>query len=192
MMIRKIALVVVTAVTTTAQVPTPKAPMPIDHIDIDAAKNYWSNEVLKKVAAADRTMTCDDKSLGQHQEMNVYCNLVGNLLDPTAVPVFFSIYATQDKSLLSGFISEVANSNLGTQLGSSSSSPGTATVAERAGYSSVLGLALETGAVTQSVSGSTLNLQANSLSLYRFLANQTCFSTVPMAPCPAKVRGLRY
>jgi hypothetical protein len=52
-------------------------------------------------------------------------------------------------------------------------------VAERSGYSSVLGLALEAGAVTQSSSGNTLTLQANSLSLYRFLANQYVFQYCP-------------
>ena len=158
-------LAVFAAATAAAQVP-----VPIDHIDIGAARTQYSS-----VPAVDRSIACDDPRLSQHAQVDIYCNLLGNILDPTSVPVDFAIFATQDQTLLSGFISGIANSNLGTELSSSASAPGTDSIAKRSGYSDVLGLALESGAVTQSVSGATLNLSTNSLSLYRFFSNQEVF-----------------
>ncbi|HTS27068.1 MAG TPA: hypothetical protein VMH81_14430 [Bryobacteraceae bacterium] len=144
--------------------------VPIDHIDIGAARKAFSG-----LPAGERNIACDDPALAQHRPALQYCSLIRNLVDPTAATVSFAIFATQDQSLLSSFISGVADSNLGTHLGSSASSPGTATLVERTGFSDVLGLAVESGAVTQSVSGTTINLQANALSLYRFVANEDVF-----------------
>jgi hypothetical protein len=124
-------------------------------------------------------MRCDDPARAAHPQLDTYCSLVANLLDPKLTSVYFALFATQDESLLSSFLSSVADSNLGTHLGSIVSSPGTTNVAERSGYSSVLALSLQSGAVTQSVSGNTLTLQANSLSLYRLLANQYVFQYCP-------------
>ena len=153
-----------------AQTPPLSVPVPLNRIDIQAARTAFS-----AVPVGDRTIACDSPTLVQHKEALTYCTLVRNLLDPTASTVSFAIFAMKDQSLLSAFISGVADSNLGTHLGSSVSSPGTTNAVERTGYSDVLGLALESGAITNNVSGSTLDLQANALSLSRFLTNQDVF-----------------
>jgi len=151
-----------------------QTPLPVRTIAIGAARQAFT-----RVPPADRGMACTDPARATHHELDDYCTLLANLLDPKAATVSFAIYATQDESLLSQFLSSIADSNLATHLGSMISSPGTTNVAERTGYSSVVGLALEAGAVTQSSSGNTLTLQANSLSLYRFLANQYVFQYCP-------------
>jgi hypothetical protein len=165
MMPRILPIGLFAVITAAAQVP-----MPIDRISIDAARSAFS-----AVPAADKAIACDAAGLAQHPAVLQYCTLIRNLVDPTSETVSFAIFATQDQSLLSSLISGIADSNLGTHLGAGAAAPGTVSAVERAGYSDVLGLALESGAVTQSVSGSTLNIQANSLSLYRFLANQDVF-----------------
>jgi hypothetical protein len=151
-----------------------QTPMPVQTIPIQAAR-----QAFEKVPAADRGLACDDPARASRTELDTYCSLLANLLDPKSATVYFALYATQDESLLSSFLSSLADSNLGTHLGSIVSSPGTTNVAERSGYSSVLGLALESGAVTQSSSGNTLTLQANALSIYRLLDNQYVFQYCP-------------
>jgi hypothetical protein len=63
---------------------------------------------------------------------------------------------------------------------------GSASVAAKTGLAGVLGLALETGAVTQTLSQNVMTLRANADGLGRFLTNQEIF-----APCIGEPDGCR-
>ncbi len=176
MTIKSLTCGALAALSLSAQTPVPKTfsvPVPVNTIDIRVARSAF-NDVPK----ADLAIGCD-VPLDGHPELSRFCGLIRNLVDPPSSTVFFAMYATQDQSLWSSFLSGVADSNLGTHLGSNPGAPGTANAVERSGYIDVLRLALESGAITDSVSGTTLNLQANSLSLYRLLVNKDVFQYCP-------------
>ena len=73
----------------------------------------------------------------------------------------------------------MAETRLDVHNGASATGVGTTNAAVRAGIVDLLGIAIESGAITQSVNGSALTLQANALSLERFATNQDVFAVCP-------------
>jgi hypothetical protein len=126
----------------------------------------------------------------------IYCGNLNALFNPTTLQVAFASYVVSkaDGSLLKAgiqsFLSSAAESRIDTQNGASSGGSGTTSVVERSGISDVLGVAIESGAVTQSVSGTNLTLQGNALSLYRFLRGTEVFQYCPEgnAGCQGKLQ----
>jgi hypothetical protein len=116
-------------------------------------------------------------------QLNDLCLYVYSLISPNQAQVPFAYYVVNkadpldplNKSSILSFLSKAAESRIDSQNGGPSSSGGTTSVVERSGISDVLGAALESGAVTQSVSGSTLTLQGNALSIERFVTGQDVF-----------------
>jgi len=131
----------------------------------------------------DKKIACAD-SIG-HYDVQIYCLNLHALFFPTTLPVSFASYmvAKQDPSVLesaiNSFLSSAAESRIDSQNGASAGGSGTTSAVERSGISDVLGVALEAGAVTQTVSGSNLTLQGNALSLYRFATSQEVFQYCP-------------
>ena len=143
-------------------------------IEINAVRNS-----AQKLTPSEKTITCKD-AVG-HANVITLCQTLRHLVGPDQVQVWFAVYVLQqqdqlvDKSAVASFLSSAAESRIDTQNGAPSSTPGTTSVVERSAISDVLGAALESGAVTQSVSGSTLTLQGNALSLDRFVSGQEVF-----------------
>jgi len=138
-----------------------------------------------KLAAGDQSTSCTTTGISFSNALLTYCQHLSDLFDPTSLEVAFASYvvAQSDGSLLKAgiesYLASAADSRIDTQNGASSGGSGTTSVAERSGISDVLGIALEAGGVTQSVSGTNLTLQANALSLYRFLTSQNVFQYCP-------------
>jgi hypothetical protein len=103
------------------------------------------------------------------------------MFEPTMLQVAFASYEVnkKDSSGVLSFLASAADSRIDTQNGASASGSGTTSVVERSGISDVLGVALEAGGVTQTVSGTNLTLQGNALSLERFLSHQDVFQYCP-------------
>jgi hypothetical protein len=126
-----------------------------------------------KLAPEEAAIACKDE-VG-HPNVQGLCNKLRHLVGPDQIQVGFAMYVLRkqdklfDASGLFSFLASAAESRIDTQNGASSSGSGTTSVVERSGISDVLGAALEAGAVTQSVNGSSLTLQGNALSLKRFL-----------------------
>jgi hypothetical protein len=115
----------------------------------------------------------------------IYCGDLNALFNPTSLEVAFASYVVskQDegplKAGVQSFLATAADSRIDTQNGASSNGSGTTSAVERSGISDVLGVALEAGAVTQTINGTNLTLQGNALSLYRFLSSQEVFQYCP-------------
>jgi hypothetical protein len=130
-------------------------------------------DAAAKLTPPERAITCEDKS--RPPNVADLCNKLRHLVGPDQIQVGFAMYALRkqdslfDASGLFSFLASAAESRIDSQNGASSGGSGTTSVVERSGISDVLGAALEAGAVTQSVSGSSLTLQGNALSLKRFL-----------------------
>jgi hypothetical protein len=138
-------------------------------IQIDAVRT-----ALKALDPGDRDIKCSDPKAKSITKVVALCDALENLVGPDLIPVSFTVYALgHDKSSAMSFLASAAESRLDTQNGATSGGSGTTSVVERSGISDVLGAALEAGAVTQSVSGATLTLQGNALSLVRFLTPNT-------------------
>jgi len=148
---------------------------------------YKVREAYKDLPASEQNVTCQaaDADRVHHRDVFIYCEDLRSLFFPSRLQVAFASYmvAKQDSSLLKSgvlsFLSSAAESRIDLQNGASNGASGTTSVVERSGISDVLGVALEAGAVTQTVSGSNLTLQGNALSLYRFAAGQEVFQYCP-------------
>lgn len=141
-----------------------------------------ARDVFTSLPAADRAAPCVN---GASADVFTYCRDLEALFDPRTLEVAFASYVVskQDESALKAgvesFLATAADSRIDTQNGASSNGSGTTSVVERSGISDVLGVALEAGAVTQSISGTNLTLQGNALSLYRFLGGAPVFQYCP-------------
>jgi hypothetical protein len=146
---------------------------------------------VKALDAGDRDIKCSDPNAASNAKVAKLCDELRHIVGPDQLQVSFTVYALgRDKSSVMSFLASAAESRLDTQNGANSSGSGTTSVVERSGISDVLGAALEAGAVTQSVNGSTLTLQGNALSLVRFLTpNTEVFQYCPDAKpdCDGKV-----
>jgi hypothetical protein len=151
----------------------------LNQATIDAVQTSYG-----ALSQTERANTCPSGPSAPSAAQVTYCLAMRNLLDPRRAGNEGSIaqfilqqkatdMATADVSGLSSFLSQVAANRLDVQNSASSNASGSSSVAERAGISDVLGIALDAGAVTQSVNGSALTLNGNALSLYRFVTNPT-------------------
>jgi hypothetical protein len=126
-------------------------------------------------------VSCLDAAVPQHPRLILFCDALQEVLDPNLNARPFAIYVLSKQnglfnfSQLSSFLSTVADTRIDQHNGATTADSGSTNAVVRAGISSVLGVALESGAMTQSVSGSTLTLQGNALSLSRFLQGQDVF-----------------
>lgn len=114
-----------------------------------------------------------------------YCLAVKNMLHPSANQLEFAALiaapsSTAVNSIFGPFLASVAANRIDVQNGADAKNPGSNSAVVRAGVSDVLGVALDAGAITQTVNGSTLTLQANGLSLYRFATGQQVFKFCAM------------
>ena len=114
-----------------------------------------------------------------------FCSPLEDLLDPRKAErrFAFSVLRSRNPGLESSqilsLLSAVAETRLDVHNGASATGVGTTNAAVRAGIVDLLGIAIESGAITQSVNGSALTLQANALSLERFATNQDVFAVCP-------------
>jgi hypothetical protein len=135
----------------------------------------------QQLSEADKKSSCD--TANRSDGLTIFCDFLADLLSPKSSPVAFAYYVVNkenpnnrlSESGILSFLASVAESRLDTQNAASTGSSGTTSVAERSGISDVLSAALESGAVTQTVNGSSLTLQGNALSLYRFVGHQDVF-----------------
>jgi|CZKX01.1.fsa_nt_gi hypothetical protein len=147
-------------------------------------------EEYASLTASDQKISCVDAT--GHPDLLIYCGDLRALFLPTGLQVAFASYmvAKQEPSALKSgvlsFLSSAAESRIDSQNGASSNGSGTTSVVERSGISDVLGVALESGGVTQTVSGTNLTLQGNALSLYRFVRGQEVFQYCPQEKANCK------
>lgn len=152
-------------------------------------------EKYTRLSPNDQKTPCGDPTATP--AVNTYCDDLAGLFLPTELQVSFARYmvAKQEgdtlKSEFLSFLSSAAESRIDSQNGASSSGSGTTSVVERSGISDVLGVALESGGVTQTVSGTNLTLQGNALGLYRFVGNQEVFQYCPAEKpnCRGELKG---
>jgi hypothetical protein len=121
---------------------------------------------------------CSATDLAKFPSALEYCRQLRNIVDPSSAQSAFAIYFLRE-SLLNAFLGAVADSRLDEHNGASTSGAGTTSAVVRAGISDVVGLALESGAITQTQNGSSLTLQGNALSIERFLTGQDVFESCP-------------
>jgi hypothetical protein len=137
------------------------------------------NTAYNKLAPNNKTVICGPTNVSPSATDDTanYCRQLQAVMAPGSRRVEFAALVDVQgtsvaKQAFNSALSSYAGSRLDVQNSAPPGSPGSTSAAERAGISSVLGAALDAGAVTQSVSGSTLTLQANALSLARFLEGQ--------------------
>jgi hypothetical protein len=137
-------------------------------------------EGFANLSASDKGTSCPPAP-GASNAVKIYCFNLDALFNPTTLQISFAHYVVSrtDGSGVLSFLATAAESRIDTQNGVSSSGAGTTSVVERSGISDVLGVALEEGAVTQTISGTNLTLQGNALSLYRFLNRDEVFQYCP-------------
>ena len=107
----------------------------------------------------------------------VRLNALGLLADVPSFATYALLKSTlsdteRAKAGAKGFLQFLEARRLDEQLGAGSSSSGTNSVASRAGFTDIINLAIEAGAITQSANGSSATFQANALSLERFVLGQ--------------------
>jgi len=124
---------------------------------------------LKKFTAAQRTDIRDALQIDNHALAFVYY-----ALPPASV-----------QSAFKDFLKTIESARVDQQVGANPSTGGATSVVAKAGGTSLLSLALETGALTQTVDQNVTTLHANGDGLYRFLTNQ---EVIPIcasgdAPC---------
>src|SRR5262249_21570703 len=102
-----------------------------------------------------------------------------DLLDPGKQPGPFANFVYTNlgpkdaaQRRLASFLATVADDRMDVQNSAPPNSSGTSSAVVRAGASDVLALALDAGAITQTVNGSSLTLQTNALSFYDFLTGR--------------------
>ena len=146
-------------------------------IQIQAVRDKFAS-----LSANDKAAPC---AAGASKDVLIYCGNLNALFNPTSLEVAFASYVVSKtdgsflKAGIESYLASAADSRIDTQNGASSSGSGTTSVVERSGISDVLGVALEAGAVTQTISGGSLTLQGNALSLYRFLIGREVFQYCP-------------
>lgn len=93
--------------------------------------------------------------------------------------VAFAYYALPPSALTNSFkqfLQSAARARLDEQIGSSPSAAGSTSVVSKTGLTSLVSMAIETGAVSQTIDQTVLTLRANADGLARFLSNQDVFS----------------
>src|SRR5689334_8406386 len=124
----------------------------------------------KNLTPAERTAQENDLA----NPLNPLTIQLSEVADVRRNVAYFARYVAAKQGLISAdnlgaFLGQLQQDRLDVQNGAGAGNPGTTSIFTRAGASEVLGIALESGAVTQSVSGQSLTLSANALSLYRFV-----------------------
>lgn len=115
------------------------------------------------------------------ESMKKFCFRLNGLVDLNRQRQAFAEYVlsgstlsndAQAKAAFGAFLRFAESKRLDEQFGASVAGSGTSSIASRVGITDVLNMAVESGAVTQSTNGNSATLQANTLSLYRFLVGQ--------------------
>lgn len=106
------------------------------------------------------------------------------------VPYILLVSDPQGK-LLGNFRSQVQEWRTDVQVGSTASSPGTTSLASLGSVPSLLGLAVENGALTQTTSGTSVTLRTNPTGLITALTKQRYAASGPDADQDAVVKFLR-
>jgi hypothetical protein len=147
----------------------------------DIAKDLGeANASYQKLSVDAKKIDCTDSAnaakITADTDLGDFCQELSNIVNPFVGAQRFSGYIAGQRTQFLQFLASAAESRLDVQNGASASGSGTTSAIVRGGISDVLGLALENGAVTQSVSGSTLTLNGNALSLARFIKGESPFS----------------
>ncbi len=133
----------------------------------------------------------DSKAAGKPLAARDFANDLNHLdlHDPDARVKFITVLAPQlaESAAVSTFVSKVAASGaladagqqrLDRQLAPNSASSGTTSLVSKAGSAELLALALDTGALTRSVNGTTATLSTNADQLFRLITNNNPDCTV--------------
>jgi hypothetical protein len=102
--------------------------------------------------------------------------------DPDQHPLAFVYYALPPVSVQSAFkdfLKTIFSARLDQQVGANPSSGGGSGVVSKAGLPSLLSVAIEAGALTQTIDQNVTTLHANGDGLYRFVTNQ---EVIPICP----------
>lgn len=124
--------------------------------------NYFDLSVIINLpAAATRNARRDDMAdaLGTHNYAFVYYALPPSTLSDS----------------FKEFLQSAEKTRVDQQIGSSASAGGSTSTASKTGLATLLGFALESGAVTQTIDQNVATLRANADGLVRFLSNQELF-----------------
>jgi hypothetical protein len=115
-----------------------------------------------------------------------------DLTNPKAVAKFITVTGTTvalDTALAaasSDALSSSGQQRLDRQTSPSSAASGTTALVSKAGSAEILSLALDTGAVTQSVNGTTSTLNTNADQLFRLITGSNPDCTVQVGPCKSR------
>jgi hypothetical protein len=84
------------------------------------------------------------------------------------------------REVVQSFLSEAEKNRIDKQIGSGANTSGTTSLVNRGSVPALLGLAVETGAVTQETSGTTITFRANPSGLIKALAKQNYLESGPI------------
>src|SRR5882672_6342090 len=107
--------------------------------------------------------------------------LADGLLTNTVAFLYYALPPAALSNSFKQYLQSAARARLDEQIGSSPSASGSTSVASRTGLTSLISMAVEAGAVSQTIDQSVLTLRANADGLARFLSNEEVFS-----PCAGK------
>lgn len=115
------------------------------------------------------------RGLAAEKEATKKEDRLGELMDPVRVPDRFVLALTGQSfpdTLLVNAIDALQQARVDKQIGSNSSSNGSTNLVSRPSTSELLGLGVQAGAFTQTVSGSVATFQANAGGAYRAIIGQ--------------------
>ena len=95
-----------------------------------------------------------------------------NIDDHILAFVYYALPPTSAKTAFNEFLKSIEPARVDQQLGTNPSSGAATSTVAKAGLTSLVSAALETGALTQTIDQDVATLHANAAGLYRFLSNQ--------------------